>query len=428
MEFNLQLKIEEGVFLVTFLILCGLFFILCFITYRTIRSLRLRKTIRKRLQYELRTIRSELARWEHHPGQQFEILKPVYNAVSFAVKRHYSENPKRVDDLIERELNRLIKNSWSRSVSFLELILLRLVAFVLVIACLFQGSFVFVTYQETPLKVNLDSISQWFETSNEEIVTSAITIPKSAVKITPKAAHYMMPAQVTSTRELGQALAYHISRHEQRFVIRYIGDANSFTRVTGEAWKWLQYNEPYLMRLYNGGGGQSLNYGSYIDYEVTVDYTLTKNQTDRIQKKVKQIVQKIPKKWSDDKKVRYVNDYIVRHTAYKLKSKESPYTPYSILFNREGVCEGYALTTYLLLKSADIEVRYIAGHAGGGLHAWNMVKLKGQWYHLDTTWNDPLPDRPNEVQEDYLLVSDRTLSKDHTWDKKKYPQTAIEDF
>lgn len=420
--------IEEGVFLVTLLIFCGLFFILCFITYRTIRSLRLRKAIRKILQSELRTIRPELARWEHHPGQQFEILKPVYNAVSFTIKRHYSENPKRVDDLIDRELNRLIKNSWSRFVSFLELILLRLVAFVLVIVCLFQGSFVFVTYQETPLKVNLDSISQWFETSNEEIVTSDITIPKSAEKITPKALHYVMPAQVTSTKELGQALAYHISRHEQKFVIRYIGDANSFTRVTGEAWKWLQHNEPYLMRLYNGGGGQSLNYGSYIDYEVTVDYTLTKNQTDRIQKKVKQILQKIPKNWSDDKKVRYVNDYIVRHTAYKLKSKESPYTPYSILFNREGVCEGYALTTYLLLKSADIEVRYIAGHAGGGLHAWNMVKLKGQWYHLDTTWNDPIPDRPNEVQEDYLLVSDRTLSKDHTWNKKKYPQTAIEDF
>lgn len=99
---------------------------------------------------------------------------------------------------------------------------------------------------------------------------------------------------------------------------------------------------------------------------------------------MKQIVQKMPKNWSDDKKVRYVNDYIVRHTAYKLKSKESPYTPYSILFNREGVCEGYALTAYLLLKAADVEIRYISGHADGGLHAWNMVKLKEKWYHLDT--------------------------------------------
>jgi len=412
--------------ILTFLISIVIFLIILYLTYVSIRSLRLRKTIRQSLQRELRIVGPELSRWKDHPGQQFEILKPVYNAVSFAVKRRFSVNPKRVDDLIDRELNRLIKSAGSRFRSFLELMLLRMVSLGLVLTSAFATFMVFTAYQETTFKVDFSAVNQWLEADEEDV--SAITIPKSAVKITPKVIHYAMPEQVTSTKEMGQALAYHISRHEQRFVIRYVGDANSFTRVTGQAWKWLQHNEPYLMRLYRDGDGQSLNYGPYIDYEVTVDYALTQNQTNRVEKKVKQIVQKMPKNWSDDKKVRYVNDYIVRHTAYKLKSKESPYTPYSILFNREGVCEGYALTAYLLLRAADVEVRYIAGHAGGGLHAWNMVKLKGEWYHLDTTWNDPIPNRPDEVQEDYLLVSDETLSKDHTWNESKYPQTAKTDY
>lgn len=177
------------------------------------------------------------------------------------------------------------------------------------------------------------------------------------------------------------------------------------------------------MRLYKDSDGRTLDYGSYVMYTMMLDYTLSKNQADRVEKKVKQIVRKIPKNWSDYKKVRYINNYIVRHTAYKLKSKESAYTPYSILFNREGVCEGYSLTVYLLLQAADVEVRYISGKAGGGLHAWNLVKLKGNWYHLDTTWNDPIPNRPDEIQEGYLLVSDDTLRKDHSWNAEKYPKT-----
>lgn len=412
----------------TFLIFLVMLFIILSVTRLSIRSLRLRQSIRKMLRHELRTVRPELLRWEHHPGQQFELLKPVYNAVSYAVKRRFSVNPKRIDDLIDRELNRLIKSSWCRFTSFLELMLFRLLVSVLILASIVQGGLVFVTYQDTSFKSDFAGMSDWFETSDEERVHSPIVIPESAVGMTPKVARYTLPAQVTSVKEMGQALAYHISRHEQQFLIRYVGDTASFTKMTGQAWEWLQQNEPYLMRLYKGGEGQSLDYGSYIDYEVTVDYALSLDQMNRVHKKVQHIVQKIPKNWADDKKVRYVNDYIVRHTAYNLKSKESPYTPYSILFNGEGVCEGYALTAYLLLQAAGVEIRYISGHADGGLHAWNMVKLEGKWYHLDTTWNDPLPNRPDEVREDYLLVSDQTLSKDHTWEKKNYPQTAKYDY
>lgn len=191
-------------------------------------------------------------------------MKPVYDTISFAAKRKFFVSPKRIDDLIDHELNRFIKGPWSRCASFFELFLLRLVASVFVLGSILQGSLVFVTYQETPFKVSFSAISQWLETP-DGIASSPIVIPKSAVKMTSKAAHYAMPEQLTSTKEMGQAIAYHISRHEQRFVIRYVGDANSFPRVTGQAWKWLQRNEPYLMRLYKDGDGQSLNYGPYID-------------------------------------------------------------------------------------------------------------------------------------------------------------------
>lgn len=373
-------------------------------------------------------MKHELAHWKHHPGQQFEILKPVYNAVSFSVGRMFSVNQTRIDDLIDRELNRLIKGMGARFASLFELGLVGLVAGVLMLTSVFQGITVLEQYQKTSFQVDLSAVGQWLGGGEEADATPRMSIPKSAVKLTPQAKTYTLPPRIRTSEEMGRAFAYYMSRHESEFQIQYTGDTNRFTEVGEQAWEWLQRNEPYLMRLYKDSDGQGMDYGSYVMYTVTLDYTLSKGQTDRVEKKVNQIVRKIPKNWSDYKKVRYINDYIVRHTAYKLKSKESPYTPYSILFNREGVCEGYALTAYLLLQAADVEVRYISGKAGGGLHAWNLVKLKGNWYHLDTTWNDPVPNRPDEVQEDYLLVSDDTLRKDHSWNAKKYPKTAKEDF
>lgn len=75
-----------------------------------------------------------------------------------------------------------------------------------------------------------------------------------------------------------------------------------------------------------------------------------------------------------------------------------------------------------------MDVQYVVGDAGGP-HAWNMVKVDGNWwYHLDTAWNDPIPDQGSKVRYDYILLSDETLSKDHEWDTDLYPETAEDDY
>lgn len=56
------------------------------------------------------------------------------------------------------------------------------------------------------------------------------------------------------------------------------------------------------------------------------------------------------------------------------------------------VCEGYAKAFQLLLNACGIENIYIVGDAKAGSswggHAWNQVKIEGQWYNVDLTWND----------------------------------------
>ncbi len=61
---------------------------------------------------------------------------------------------------------------------------------------------------------------------------------------------------------------------------------------------------------------------------------------------------------------------------------------YGALVNKSAVCTGYAEAFNLLAQKAGIYSLYVTGNATGTPHAWNMVWLEGDYYHLDTTWMD----------------------------------------
>ena len=65
------------------------------------------------------------------------------------------------------------------------------------------------------------------------------------------------------------------------------------------------------------------------------------------------------------------------------------------LHKRNGVrctvCDGYARCYRILMEKAGIDCVYVRGEAkktGDGGHAWNMIKIAGKWYHVDTCWDD----------------------------------------
>ena len=58
----------------------------------------------------------------------------------------------------------------------------------------------------------------------------------------------------------------------------------------------------------------------------------------------------------------------------------------SVLTRGLGICEGYKDAYALLLTAAGIENKEIRDIADG--HTWNAVKLDGEWYQIDATWND----------------------------------------
>lgn len=72
------------------------------------------------------------------------------------------------------------------------------------------------------------------------------------------------------------------------------------------------------------------------------------------------------------------------------------------LIDRLVICGGYADTFNLLARKAGLESVYVSGtiaDSGSG-HAWNHVKVDGEWKAIDTTWND------GGDETEYLLINE----------------------
>ena len=71
---------------------------------------------------------------------------------------------------------------------------------------------------------------------------------------------------------------------------------------------------------------------------------------------------------------------------------------YGVFVNKKAVCAGYAKATQYLMNLLGIECTYITSDT----HAWNLIKLEGDYYHLDTTWGDGSNTEQTHIQSERI--------------------------
>lgn len=126
-----------------------------------------------------------------------------------------------------------------------------------------------------------------------------------------------------------------------------------------------------------------------------------------------------------------LHDYIVRECDYYLVDYESEgitkeqfdalhpneqikyypdyaFTAEGVFINRNAVCQGYAIAYSTLLMECGITSCIVTSDPM--CHAWNMVKLDEEWYHVDATWDDPSDMRGGFVYHKYFLKSDNEFT------------------
>ena len=189
----------------------------------------------------------------------------------------------------------------------------------------------------------------------------------------------------------------------------------------------------------DGGYGYSYSYyGSQI-YSFKLRFTDTTDEfiarRDKLESAVNSVVSEIPTALSDEEKVLFVHDYLVYNCQYDHENylagtiPGDSYSAYGALINGICVCAGYSQAFTIIMDKLGIDSEYLVSSAEN--HAWNLVNLDGEWYHLDTTFDDPvytspMDDRLGYVRHTYFLLNDAEMKADdcHTSWNDGYPAST----
>lgn len=171
-------------------------------------------------------------------------------------------------------------------------------------------------------------------------------------------------------------------------------------------------------------------------------HPIVKNMPHDQEKSIKSVAEYIEKNESDPYlRIKALHDYVINRVTYDLDVLSTGIRPSqdadTVFSTKKGVCEGYARLFSALGRAIGIEVVYIEGGIRKDLaplevipltsrisdlnydwtrHAWNAVKIEGNWQLVDTTWDDT--NLPSSM--DYLMPSPKIMIISHFPDESKW--------
>lgn len=142
------------------------------------------------------------------------------------------------------------------------------------------------------------------------------------------------------------------------------------------------------------------------------------SQLPDFQEEVKNILSFIKPEMSDVEKALAVHEYFLSNYSYgysyirsypsgELAATGDSYTAYGIMTDRIGVCEAFAQAYKYVMDKIGIPCIIVSSNAMD--HAWNMVCIDDEWYHVDVTWDDT--DDPGNARHMNFLRSDEGIAQ-----------------
>ena len=154
------------------------------------------------------------------------------------------------------------------------------------------------------------------------------------------------------------------------------------------------------------------------------EYIFDKNKIREHQKALGARVDKLVRtamKFSEWDKEKYVHDFICENIRYDKLKKPYSHEILGPLGQGVSVCEGIAKAVKALCDALGLWCIVVISenNPDKGIryrHAWNIVRIGGQYYHLDATFDNTLgknEDGSTSIRYDYFNLDDKNIFRDH---------------
>lgn len=128
---------------------------------------------------------------------------------------------------------------------------------------------------------------------------------------------------------------------------------------------------------------------------------------------------------TDFEKALWLHDWIIDNADYDYTY--SYCAPEGVLARGKGTCESYHRAYEMLLNKVGIDTGRITGNG----HVWTAVKMDGEWYQVDTTWDDMGDSYKGTYYEHmYFGLNDNIIGlvhDEHTEAVAGYESTSLDD-
>ena len=220
---------------------------------------------------------------------------------------------------------------------------------------------------------------------------------------------YAYSTLTTKQKKLYEAIYGCVKAHKGTVDVSDLGCTSSDLE---KAFYAMDYENPQFFWL---ASGYSYSYSGSTINSVTPSYGRTKTEAASIAPQLEAAAEKIIDGAlaleTEFERVVYIHDAIVNMTTYRSSGGEYKRDVDGPLVNGYALCEGYSKAFAYLCQSIGIECFCVSGTSSGS-HMWNVVKLGGDWYQMDVTFDDPTGSTPT-CNYNYFALTTAHMCEDH---------------
>ncbi len=140
---------------------------------------------------------------------------------------------------------------------------------------------------------------------------------------------------------------------------------------------------------------------------------------------VEAVMANVTTSMTEPQREKYLHDYLAQTIEY-VGGTTHAHNAYGALVEGQSVCEGYAEAFQYLLYQSGILCATVTGEGYTGdsdvpeAHAWSLVRIDGDYYYVDLTWND----QTVATFYTYYNLTTEELYRDHVLDDLAYDYPA----